>query len=114
MRRSLRVIVSVAVVLGAPAAGLAQASYGVTLGAAKLSDTRRERALTAVLQFQSGWLTLSALPSYVHVTDGALSSSGLGDLPLVAGAAHTMAGGWSPTLGAAVVATLPTGDEIGR
>ncbi len=110
MRRSLRVIFSVAVVLGAPAAGLAQASYGVTLGAAKLSDTRRERALTAVLQFQSGWLTLSALPSYVHVTDGALSSSGLGDLPLVAGAAHTMAGGWSPTFGAALVATLPTGD----
>src|SRR5258706_9311598 len=110
MRRSLRVILGVAVVLGAPAAGLAQASYGVTLGAAKLSDTRRERALTAVLQFQSGWLTLSALPSYVHVTDGALSSSGLGDLPLVAGAAHTVAGGWSPTFGAALVATLPTGD----
>lgn len=111
MRISWRVTLGVAAVFGAPAAGVAQAGYGITAGTAKLSDTRTERALTAVLQYQSGgWLTLSALPSFVHVTDGALSSSGLGDLPLVAGAAHTFAGGWSPTLGAALVATLPTGD----
>ena len=111
MRTSLRVILAAAIATGVSGTAMAQASAGVTVGAARLTDTRDERAVTAVLQYQShGWLTLSALPAYVHVSDGALASSGLGDLPLIAGAAHTFPGGWSPTLGAALVATLPTGD----
>jgi hypothetical protein len=111
MHPRLHVIIGVAVAASVPTFGAAQASYGITAGTAKLSDTRTERALTAILQYQSGgWLTLSALPSFVHVSDGARSSTGLGDLPLVAGAAHTFASGWSPTFGAALVATLPTGD----
>ena len=110
MRISLRVILSVATVGGVPAAAVAQATYGVTVGTAKLTDTRDERALSAVLQYQTGWLALSALPSYVHVTDGSLSSTGFGDLPLVAGAAHTFGSAWSPTAGVALVTTLPTGD----
>ena len=77
MRISLRVILGVAAACGVPAAAVAQVNYGLTAGAAKLSDTRTERALTAVLQFQTGWLTLSALPAVAHVSDGALSSTGL-------------------------------------
>src|SRR5690242_3077636 len=111
MRVSLRVTLAAAAALAAPAGGDAQASYGVSAGAARLSDTRTERAVTGVLQYQAcGWLTFSALPSYVHVADGGLTSTGLGDLPLVAGAAHTFTNSWSPTVGAALVATLPTGD----
>src|SRR5437867_9898127 len=105
MRVILRVMIGVAAAVAAPTLGRAQASFGVTGGAARLSDTRTERAMTAVLQYQShGWLTLSALPSFVHVVDGSLSSTGLGDLPLVAGAAHSFPSPWSPTAGAAVVA----------
>jgi hypothetical protein len=111
MRRSLRVILGVAAASGVPASAIAQVSYGFTAGTARLSDTRTERAASAVLQFQpSGWLTLSVLPSYVHVSDSGVSSTGLGDLPLVAGAAHTFGGAASPTVGVALVTTLPTGD----
>jgi hypothetical protein len=107
----MRVFIGVAVAASVPMVGAAQASYGLTVGAAKLSDVRTQRGVTAVLQYQVGsWLTLSAIPAYVHVSNGTLASTGLGDLPLVAGAAHTFAGAWSPTLGAALVATLPTGN----
>jgi len=111
MRIPLRVILGVAATASVPASAVAQVSYGFTTGVAQLTATRRERAFTAVLQYQShGWLTLSALPAFVHVSDSGVASSGPGDLPLVAGAAHTFASGWSPTVGAAFVATLPTGD----
>jgi hypothetical protein len=111
MRILLRVMIGVAAAAAAPAGGAAQASYGFTVGAAKLSDVRSQRGVTAILEYQVGsWLTLSAVPAYVHVSNGTAASTGLGDLPLVAGAAHTFAGAWSPTFGAALVATLPTGN----
>lgn len=111
MHLRLRVIIGVAATASVPVLGAAQVSYGVTVGSAKLSDVRSQRGVTAILQYQVGsWLTLSALPAYVHVSNSTVSSSGLGDLPLVAGTAHTFTNAWSPTLGAALVATLPTGD----
>ncbi len=102
--------------LGATAAAAQSgASAGVTAGAAKLSDTRSEQTLTGILQLQPRpWLTLSAIPSLVHVSDNvsgrAVSSSGPGDLPLVAGAATTFRAAWSPSVGAALIVTLPVGD----
>jgi len=99
----------------APAAAQSGASAGVTAGAAKLSDTRSEQALTGILQLQPRpWLTLSAIPVLVHVSDQvsgrAVSSSGPGDLPLVAGAATAFRAAWSPSVGAALIVTLPIGD----
>jgi len=110
MNGRLRVIIGVAAACSVPLLGAAQVSYGFAGGAAKLSDVRSQSGLTAILQYQMGWLTLSAIPAYVHVSNGTVSSTGLGDLPLVAGAAHTFGTMWSPTLGAALVATAPTGD----
>src|SRR2546428_517015 len=77
---------------------------GLTVGAARLSDKRSEQVMTGVLQLRPApWLTVSAIPSVVRVandTSGtSASSGGLGDLPLVAGAAATLPGRWSPTLG---------------
>src|SRR5207245_2875034 len=50
----------------------------------------------------------------VHVSDGTsgrtVSSSGLGDLPVVAAVSRAFPTPWSPTLGAALVAVLPTGN----
>src|SRR3989442_12190962 len=91
------------------------ASAGVTAGAAKLSDTRSEQALTGIVQLQPRrWLTLSALPALVHISDEvsgrAVSSSGPGDLPLVAGAATAFPAAWAPSVGAALIVTLPVGD----
>src|SRR2546427_2698925 len=102
--------------LGATAAAAQSgASAGVTAGAAKLSDTRSEQALTGIVQLQPRpWLTLSALPALVHVSDEVsgrpVSSSGPGDFPLVVGAATAFRAEWSPSVGAALIVTLPVGN----
>src|SRR3989475_13269943 len=67
------------------ASAQSEVSAGVTAGAAKLSDTRSEQALTGIVQLQPRrWLTLSALPALVHASDHvsgrAVSSSGPGTL----------------------------------
>ena len=60
------------------------------------------------------WLSLYAIPVMLHVSDSvsgrAVSSSGLGDLPLVVTASYTSQRPGSPTVGAALVTVLPTGD----
>ena len=81
---------------------------GVTAGSAKLTDQRSERALSGVLQLQTTpWLSLSVVPSFVHVSDvvrgTAVSSSGLGDLPISAAATHSF-------YAAALTIVLPTGN----
>src|SRR2546427_10805301 len=84
--------------LGATAAAAQSgASAGVTAGAAKLSDTRSEQALTGIVHLQPPpWLTLSAPPALVHVSDEVsgrpVSSSGPADLPLGRGGATAVRG----------------------
>lgn len=94
-----------------PLAAQAPLAAGVTAGAAKLTDQRSEQAFSGVLQLQTmPWLSLSASPSYVHVSDGSVSSNGLGDLPLSAAATHTFASAAAPTIAAALTIVLPTGN----
>lgn len=95
----------------------AQASLaaGLTAGSAELSATRREQALAGALQLQATpWLTLSTIPSFVHVRDvvsgRTVTSSGLGDLPFSAAAAHVFPSPGAPTVAAAVTVVLPTGN----
>lgn len=88
---------------------------GVTAGSAKLSDQRSERALSGVLQLQTTpWLSLSVVPSYVHVSDvvrgSAVSSSGLGDLPFSAAVTRAFPAAGAPTIAAALTVVLPTGN----
>ena len=103
--------------LGAAAlAAQSSVSAGVTVGSAKLTDQRSERALSGVLQLQTTpWLSLSVTPSYVHVTDivsgRAVSSSGIGDLPFSAAATHAFPSAGAPTIAAALTVVLPTGNS---
>jgi len=88
---------------------------GVTAGSAKLTDQRSEQALSAVLLLQaSPWLSLSAVPSVVHVSDiikgSAVSSNGIGDLPFSAAATHAFPDPRAPTIAAALTVVLPTGN----
>ena len=88
---------------------------GIAVGSAKLSDQRSERALAGVLQLQANpWLTLSVVPSFVHVSDmvkgNAVSSNGIADLPLSAAAMHTFPGAGAPTVASALTIVLPTGN----
>ena len=88
---------------------------GVTAGAVKLTAQRSEQAVTGILQIQAGsWLSFSATPSFVHVSDvvssRSVSSNGAGDLPLFASAFHTFRAPGAPVLGAALIVVLPTGN----
>jgi len=88
---------------------------GVTAGSAKLTDQRSEQALSGVLLLQaSPWLSLSAAPSVVHVSDiikgSAVASNGIGDLPFSAAATHAFPDPRAPTIAAALTVVLPTGN----
>jgi len=88
---------------------------GVSAGVVKITGRRSEQAVSGVLEYgPSSWLSLYAIPAVLHVSDstskGTFSSSGLGDLPVVAAVSRTFVTPWSPTLGAALVAVLPTGN----
>src|SRR2546430_17596551 len=88
---------------------------GVSAGVVKITGQRSEDAVSGVLEYEaSSWLSLYAIPAVLHVTDstskGSFSSSGLGDLPVVAALSRTFLTPWSPTLGVAGVARVPPGD----
>ena len=90
-------------------------AVGATAGAVKLTSQRSEQAFTGVVQLQAApWLTLSATPSFVHVSDivsgRSVSSNGIGDVPLSADAFHTFATAGSPVLASALTVVFPTGN----
>src|SRR2546430_2043761 len=89
---------------------------GVSAGVVKVTGQRSEDAVSGVLEYEaSSWLSLYAIPAVLHVTDstskGSFSSSGLGDLPVVAALSRTFLTPWSPTLGVAVLALPPSGNR---
>src|SRR2546426_7027426 len=103
------------VAVASSAAAQSRIDAGVSAGVVKLSDQRSEQALSGTLEYEpTSWLSLYAIPAVVHVSEDVsgrtVSSSGLADLPLVAAAAYTSPTPWSPTLGAALTAVLPTGN----
>lgn len=89
---------------------------GATVGSVKLGSGATQVAGTGIIQLApSEWLTLSAMPSYAHISQTisgtTYTSSGFGDLPLSAAAATTLRGPLSPELGAALDLSLPTGNS---
>src|SRR5437870_9623435 len=115
MDRTTEILILLCILGSAAASAQSGASAGVTAGAAKLSATRSEQALTGIVQLQPRpWLTLSAMPALVHVSDQvsgrAVTSSGPGDLPLVAGAATALREVGSPSVCAALIVTLYVGN----
>src|SRR5881396_336835 len=102
-------------ILAAPLGAQTPLAAGVSVGSAKLSDQRSERVLSGVVQWQTTpWLSLSVLPSFVHVSDsakaGSVSSNGIGDLPFSAAAVHAFPAAGAPTIAAALTIVLPTGN----
>ena len=102
-------------VLGAVPLRAQAPAVGATVGAVKLTAQRSEQAFTGVGQLQvRPWLTLSATPSFVHVSDvvsgRSVSSSGMGDLPLSADAFHAFPRPGSPVVAAALTVVFPTGN----
>ena len=102
-------------VLGAVPLRAQAPAVGATVGAVKLTAQRSEQAFTGVGQLQvRPWLTLSATPSFVHVSDvvsgRSVSSSGMGDLPLSADAFHAFPRPGSPVAAAALTVVFPTGN----
>src|SRR5256884_5812320 len=114
----MRVLVRCAALLVAVASPVAaQPPLGVDTraGVVRLTDHRSEEALSAVLEYQpTPWLPLYAIPAVLHLSDNVngrpVSSSGLGDLPLVVAASYAFPTPGSPTVGAALVTVLPTGN----
>lgn len=102
------------VAVASSAAAQSRIDAGVGAGAVQVTGQRSEQVVNGVLEYEpSSWLSLYAIPAVLHVSDstsrGTVSSSGLGDLPVVAAVSRTFPTRWSPTLGAALVAVLPTG-----
>lgn len=115
MRVQLGPVALLAGVLVAPMSAQSTVDAGVTTGLARFGDMRSEEVLTGILQVHpQPWLSLSAIPSVVRVSDTVagqtVSQSGLGDLPLVLSADRSLPGAWSPVVGAALIATLPVGN----
>src|SRR5512135_2301006 len=53
-----------------PLSGQSAVSAGITTGTARFNSARSEQAVTAIVQVRPRpWLSLSAIPSFVHVTD---------------------------------------------
>jgi len=103
------------VAVGSSAAAQSSIGVGTSAGVVKLTDQRSEEALSGVLEYEpTRWLSLYAIPAVLHLSDNVsgrpVSSSGLGDLPLVVAASYASPTPGSPTVGAALVAVLPTGD----
>ena len=114
----MRVLVRCAALLVAVASPVAAQSpigVGTSAGVVKLTDQRSEEALSGVLEYQPNpWLSLYAIPAVLHLSDNVngrpVSSSGLGDLPLVVATSYAFPTPGSPTVGAALVTVLPTGN----
>lgn len=99
--------------------GPAPVRAGVAVGVVSLSDTRSEQALATTFEYDpTSWLTFSVFPSGVRISETpaaggrSVSRSGLTDIPVSASAAYTFPTGWSPSLGAGVTVTLPTGNAL--
>jgi len=115
VRISLRYLGVLFAVLGGAPLRAQTAAVGATAGTVKLTSQRSEQALTGVVQLQAApWLSVSATPSFVHVSDivsgQSVSSSGMGDLPLSADASHSFATAGSPVLASALTVVFPTGN----
>lgn len=85
---------------------------GVTVGAMSFSGGRSQQGVAGILQYRlAPWLSLSASPGFARSSFGSSSTTGPTDIPLGAGAFHTMATvPWSPTLSGSLYTTLSLSD----
>ena len=91
-------------------------TFGVTSGTMGFADQRVQEGVTAVVRYRFvSSISLAASPTYAHMSFpsalGGGSVSGLTDLPIELDADHSFDQPWSPTLGIALGASLPVGDQ---
>jgi hypothetical protein len=86
---------------------------GVTLGAMRFAGGRTERAMSVLLLYRPlPWLRLSTAPGFARTSLGAVSNSGLTDIPFSAAAVHGFEDvTWSPSIAGAFSATVSPGDS---
>lgn len=107
-----------ALLLGAADGAGAQAvTWGAIGGAAGLRGDASMQAASALFEFKPlSWLTISANPAFDRVsvpstTGSSVSSTGPTDLPIGVAASHEISNApLSPTLGAGLEVSLPTGN----
>jgi hypothetical protein len=112
-------LLTAVLLLGAADGARAQAvTWGAIGGAAGLRGDGSMQAASVLLEFKPvPWLTLSANPAVDHVTvpsttGSSVSSTGPTDLPLGIAASHELSNTpLSPTLGAGLEISLPTGNS---
>lgn len=86
---------------------------GIGVGTLHFSGGRSQSGVSATLEYSpSEWLTFSATPGFGHTSLAGVSSSGLTDLPISAGASHTLGDiPWSPSIVGSVSTSLPLADS---
>lgn len=93
--------------------GQSTVAWGAIAGAGGLRDDGSMQALSGLIEYKpNSWWTFSANPSVDRVTASGASSTGLTDLPLGAAISHDLSHApLSPTLGAGIEVSLPTGNS---
>ena len=96
--------------------GTPPVTFGVTSGAMRFADDRVQQGVTGVLRYHfGGSVSLSASPTFARVMFpsalGGGSVNGFTDLPIELDADHSFDGPWSPTIGVALGASMPLGDQ---
>jgi hypothetical protein len=86
---------------------------GIGVGTMQFSSGRSESAVSATLQYSpSAWFTLSATPGFGRTSRAGVSTSGLTDLPISAGASHVLSDvPLSPLIFGSIYTTLSMADS---
>lgn len=92
-------------------------TFGITSGSMSFADARVQQGVTGALRYRfAGSLSIVASPTYARMSFpaslGGGAVNGLTDLPIELDADRAFqAAPWSPTIGLALGATLPTGNQ---
>ncbi len=87
---------------------------GIGVGTMHFSGGRSQSGVSATLQYSpNAWLTFSATPGFGRTSLAGVSSSGLTDIPVSAGASHGLGDDipWSPSIFGSVYTSLSFADS---
>lgn len=86
---------------------------GVSVGAMHFNGGRSQSGVAATLEYSpSDWLTFSATPGFGRTSLAGVSTSGMTDLPISAGASHALGDiPWSPSISGSLYTTIALADS---
>src|SRR5437773_10472097 len=99
--RALVGCVAFLVAVASSVAAQSRVDAGVSAGVVRITGQRSEQVVSGVLEYEPcSWLSLYVIPAVLHVSDitsrGTVSSSWLGDLPVVSLVYRNLRTPWSP------------------